>query len=195
MSSKKTAQDRGRPPKPPEVRTEGQRRLLEVEESDLEISAQLGTKKAIVGHWRRGRRLPGVGNRRKLELLYDIPLRAWDVTPGTEATETVTEITTPAAIPRNHSANDTLTMVLVQIEAIETDLRNAKLTDASKSKLRDTLTKLLSLRAKLEQNRELLEDHVVREHPEWLRLKARMLEALKPYPDAAKAVADALDYE
>ena len=66
------AKSRAKRPKP-----EGQRQLLELEGTEAELSATLGCGHALIGHWRRGTRVPGQAPRHKLELLFGIPRRAW----------------------------------------------------------------------------------------------------------------------
>ncbi|MCP3886471.1 MAG: hypothetical protein GY700_13575 [Propionibacteriaceae bacterium] len=177
--------------------TEGRRLLKEVEEVDQAIADKMELGKAIVGHWRNGRRLPSEINRHKLELLYGIPPRSWDVSPGTDLTDgeippTNTRIVNSINARTRGDDNDALVMAMEQIDEIKIDLGNVNLTDAAKAKLRDTLTKLIALKVRIERDRDLLEDRVVREHPEWLKLKSRILEALKPHPEVAKAVAESI---
>lgn len=169
-----------------EPKSEGQRMFLEEEGSESELAAKLGCGNAIIGHWRRGRRLPGGPQRYKLELLFGIPRKSWDVVPGTELNEPKKSID---SISGN---DDTLTITKKQIDSVLSELTESNLTDQAAAKLRDTVAKLLALRARLERDQELLEDRIVRNHPAWFRLKTIMLKSLEPFPDAAASVADAL---
>jgi hypothetical protein len=56
----------------------------------------------------------------------------------------------------------------------------------------DNLGKMLALRARLEEKGELLEARIVREHPTYRRMVQAILDALRPFPAAAEAVALAL---
>lgn len=170
----------------PKPKSEGQRLLQEEPGSAVSMAAKIGCGKAAIGHWRTGARSPGESARHKLDLLYGIPRRAWDVMPGCSVEEPQEQA------PPEHLDTDTLTITKGQISAILTTLRNDSLTDGAAAKLRDTLSKLLALRTRIERDRDLQEDRVVRDHPEWTRIKAAILEALKPYPDAAEAVAKVL---
>jgi len=184
------AKKKPKPKKSPKAKNEGQRQLLEQSGTEIELAKQLGCGAAIVGHWRRGRRLPGDAHRHKLELLFGIPRRAWDVAPGTK----VESASTPKKKKKSLSRGDAATLEITkeQIDNILTSLEDTSLTDSAVAKLRDTLSKLLALRARLERDQELLEDRIVREHPEWVRLKSRILAALEPYPEAAAAVVEAM---
>jgi hypothetical protein len=63
---------------------------------------------------------------------------------------------------------------------------------AERLKLNDSLIRIVGLKHKLEQARELQEDRIVRSHPAWKRIRHAVLEALRPHPDALRAVIDAL---
>jgi len=183
-------------PPPTTAETEGQRQLLEVGGTEAELAAKVGVGSAVIGHWRRGRRIPGEPARHRLELLFGIPRRSWDVAAGAEvpAASSSPESTAPTS-SRGAPAqrpDGTLTITRAQIDDVLAALKSPELTDSASAKLRDTLSKLLALRARLERDRDLLEDRVVREHPEWLRMRAAILAALEPYPEAAAVVAEAL---
>jgi hypothetical protein len=164
-----------------EVSMHGRRETIHVP------AARVGCGVAVVGHWRRGRRLPGEAHRHKLSLLFGIPRRAWDVEAGA-----VVPTQSDGAVGSGAGDDDTLAIAKGQIETILTALKDKNLTDGASAKLRDTLAKLLALRSRLERDRDLLEDRLVREHPEWARLKAAILDALKPHPKAAEAVIRAI---
>jgi transcriptional regulator with XRE-family HTH domain len=173
-----------------DIKTEGQRQLLEITGIEDELAEKLGCGRAIVGHWRRGDRLPGAKSRHKLELLFGIPPLAWDVGPGSEVP---TDPTPKNAVCDQLSENDdVLDIVKRQLLEIREALQAPGLADAARLKLLDTSAKLLALRSRLERDRELLEDRIVREHPEWRRIKGAILKALRPYPEAAAAVAEAI---
>jgi hypothetical protein len=80
-----------------------------------------------------------------------------------------------------------------QIQSIREDLAAGNRLPSEISRLRDAERAALALRAKLEKERELLEDRVVRDHPAWKRLQTQILAALRPYPAASKAVLDAIE--
>lgn len=72
------------------------------------------------------------------------------------------------------------------------DLRAPDLSTSARSKLRSDEARTVALLAKLEREHELTEPRYVREHPEFRRHCERVLVALKPYPDALRAVVEAL---
>lgn len=185
-----------------ELKTEGQRLICEVEGTERALATKIGCGKSMVGHWRRGERMPSDEQKHRLELLFGIPRRAWDVAPGTDLTH-ITEWRDPTKPkePKEPSkqngqnkqpVTDTLGITKAQVQAIVESLDNPGLTDASKAKLRDTLAKVLALQSRLERDQELREDRYVREHPRWVALKQRIVRALEPYPQATKAVLEAI---
>jgi len=177
--------------------TEGQRLFCLVEGTEVELADKIACASALIGHWRRGRRTPSEKQRHRLELLFGIPRRAWDIGPGLpvperkQPTKEATEDTEPASVSRAKDL-DTLAITNMQIDEILDALDNENITDTAQARLRDTLSKSLALRTRLERDRELLEDRIVREHPSWLKLKKDILSALREYPEATKAVIRAI---
>jgi hypothetical protein len=172
-----------------EIKSEGQRQFLEVAGTEDELAEQIGWGRAIVGHWRRGARLPGVEARHRLKLLFGIPQRAWDVKP---VSDVLSEAKPPLVASKPCEDDDTLAIAKQQLLEVRQELEATDLTDAARAKLRDTAAKLLALRSRLENAREMQEDRVIREHSGWQKVKADIITALTPFPEAAKAVAKAL---
>jgi hypothetical protein len=79
------------------------------------------------------------------------------------------------------------------IAVARTSLSNESLVSSERVKLTDSLTRLLSLKHKLERDRDALEDTIVRRHPLWQRIRTILVETLVGFPDAAQAVAAKLD--
>jgi transcriptional regulator with XRE-family HTH domain len=175
-----------------EMRTEGQRLLSEISGSEAELAAKIGCSPASIGHWRTGRRAPGQSARHKFDLLFGIPRLAWDVVPGGNIPCEPLE-KPPKVEPTSGKAGTTLEITKSQIKNILDRLADDdSLIESESAKLRETLAKLLALRARLERDRDLLEDRFVREHPAWTRTRSAIVEALRPYPDAADAVVKVL---
>jgi hypothetical protein len=135
-------------------------------------------------------RLPGVKARDQLKQLFGILPRMWDLEPGSEIPTDLTAMNTVG--DELGEDDDTLDIAKRQLLEVREALQAPGLADATRLKLLDTSAKLLVLRSRLERERELQEDRIVREHPEWKRLKTLILKALAPYPEAAAAVAEAI---
>lgn len=171
-----------------DAKTEGQR-LLRAEPGSLaSIAKAVGCGRTIASAWRNGEKLPSDALRRRLRDVYGIPERAWDVVPGG------LDAPPPRAEEDDEVEDlDTLALAVADLREVRRELRRGDLTQAQRAKLRDSSQKLLALKYRLERDRELVEDRVVRGHPAWARIKDVMAAALEPYPDAAVAVAEALE--
>ena len=86
----------------------------------------------------------------------------------------------------------TLDAVRRLVADIDHRLADPDLSEAAWLKLTEAKMKSLAIQARLERDEEFLEDRIVHEHPAWHRLRAAMLAALEPYPDAARAMAEAI---
>lgn len=170
----------------PEPRTEGQRQLLEVPDSLAAIATKVGCSKPLAGFWRAGAKSPSSAMRARLEEAYAIPAPAWDLAPGATPAADEPEDEEPET---DVEGADTLALTNAQLAAIRKALRNKKLSEAARSKKEDTYAKLLALKARLEREQELAEDRIVREHPMWRRIREGILAAVKPWPEAARAIA------
>ncbi len=166
-----------------------------------EIAAKIGTAKQVVHRWRRGEKVPGAGPRLRLRDTYGIAPAAWEQVPDREAVGPPPPPAPPpasrakaaaasASPPR--SGKPTLDEVIAELEYLHELRRDENLIASAKVRLSDSISKNLALKARLEREQELLDDRIVREHPMWLRIKDALRGALKPYPDAARAVAEAL---
>lgn len=176
--------------------SEGQRLFCLVEGTETELADKIACASALIGHWRRGKRIPSDKQKHRLELLFGIPRRAWDIAPGARVPEQKKkEVSEDNELISQANELDTLSITNLQIDEILNALKNDDLSDSAQAKLRDTLAKSLALRTRLERDRELLEDRIVREHPGWLKLKHLILNALKPYPTAVKSVIEAIGDE
>ena len=159
-------------------RTEGERRLRAVDESTSQVAARLGKSKQTVSCWRRGTKLPSPASRALLEEAYGIERTAWDRTPAKVKAKTAKakapkEPPAKAAPPPPPRPESPTLLQEVEWElAVLRQLSEDKDLSASvRARLSDSRTKLISLRARLEREQELVEDRLVREHPMWLRIR------------------------
>lgn len=165
------------------IRSEGQRQLLEIDEMVSDIARRIGVDKRRLADWRSGRRTPPEDVRESFAGSYGIPVDSWSQwTPG-EAPEKPGPYAGPVS-------------TLDAVDRRLADLRRRRRrvsAESDLSKLDQTETQLLRLRAKIEHDRQTLEYRIVREHPAFARATELLLAALAPYPEAAEAVAVALD--
>lgn len=179
----------------PVLRSEGQRMLLHVTGSLAAIANEIGARSPqSVLDWRNGKRSPAIEARAAMQAAFGIPIEAWTRLPHTldAANDSM-----PAAPPLMNDPNaplpSTLDSCIRLLLTIQRDSVAPGLLPGERVKLVDAEARILKLRADLEQRAELSEDRYVRDHPAWLRCKKALAQALLPFPEAARAVADALD--
>jgi transcriptional regulator with XRE-family HTH domain len=162
--------------------------LLHVSGSLLAIAKAIGVKSPqTVLHWRNGRSIPSPEVRAQMQVTLGIPIQAWSTRPaGDRENEQQRCPSTSSHRPASQSASSCC--------------RSSGATGTSptscpgeRTKLVDAEARILKLRADLEMRAELSEDRYVREHPGWLRVRNEIARVLMAYPEAARAVADALE--
>lgn len=186
------------------INTLGQQKLLEITDPIGTIAAKCGVTQPYVSQWRMGYNRPGPKVQARLHELYGIEPAAWRMRPLTEAdvpptiddadaSEPVDGVEQTAhpitPLPRHASALDHVDHMLAQLSERMAD---KTISARESSQLLDQWRKLMSMRMQAEQRAALLEDATVRNHPKWKRLKGLIIDALLPYPDAARAVESAI---
>jgi transcriptional regulator with XRE-family HTH domain len=189
-SAKSTPATVSRPPKGRSstavdaLETEGQRLLLAVDASLQKIADEVECSKAIVGYWRQGKKLPSAELRAKLHAAYAIPPAAWESAPNAEAL--VEE--PPATLVDDLDNADPLSILSHQISQLRRELQNRNLSETARSNKQDQLTKNLGLRVRIEKDKALALDALLRSR-DWDALASDMVGVLRPWPDAAEALA------
>jgi hypothetical protein len=100
--------------------------------------------------------------------------------------------TQPAAEPTPQATSaspSTIEDVERLLGSIRSQLARDGLQSSEHVKLTATMTSLLSLKHRLQKDGESQEDGIVRQHPMWRRIRAVLVDALLPFPEAAQAVA------
>jgi hypothetical protein len=171
------------------VRSEGQRLLMLVPGSLQQIGDSIGATKQAVALWRDGARVPEEKWRRKLHALYDILPDAWGYGPGEAPVDEPDE---PPAEPQLEREPTALEDVSRLLSLLRTQLNRPNLLARERAQLGDAFARALTQKERLERAREMLEDRVIREHPQWQRLKNEIIAALIPHPEAARDVEAAI---
>lgn len=141
-----------------------------------------------INDWRNGIKVPDTESRAQLFGAYGIPAMSWSQPPGGNASSARTP---PPDISNAGPPPTTLDSCLQLLAKIRAE-SDKDLLPSERVKLADTEARILALRHKLEVQAELTEDRIIREHPQWQRVKRAILTALAPFPQASKAVCDAL---
>ena len=164
----------------PVIRNEGQRLLLGVPQSLQQVADVLGLgSKQSVAAWRKGEYVPEDRYRRALEAQYGIPFAAWGTSAaGTDEGDTDDDDT-------EHDPDADYKLLL---RSLRRQLRGAGLTARERAQLTDAFSRALAAKARLAQQRELLEDRTIRDHAKWKRLRDAIIAALIKHPAAARDV-------
>lgn len=198
------------------LQTEGQRQMINARKSCASIALAIGVSAPTVAKWRDGFATPKEKHRRSLRAHLGVDFDAWDrkVKRGTKiklpalkrgrkpkVAPAVEEAAPPAAPKKRRTVRrskypdppDGSASILDQLNyslaCIRIDLRGEEITTATRSKLRADESRTLGLIAKMRREEELKEDKYVRNHPAFREHCLRILKALRPFPEASKAVA------
>jgi transcriptional regulator with XRE-family HTH domain len=168
-------------------KTEGQRLLVAIAGSHQDVATRLGTSRQAVHQWRRGEKIPGASMRARASEVLGISSDSWDRQPGELATPGPVPPSVPVIGGNEVSELDVL-IAHVAAERAKGNLTATNLRDNIKleSQLREQRTKAL-------ERAELQETRIVTAHPFWKRIRGTILAALRPYPDATRDVAAALE--
>lgn len=164
--------------------------LLHVSGSLVAIAKAIGVKSPqTVLYWRNGRSIPSPELRAQMQVALGIPIQAWSTRPQGGADDS------PQAAAEALEAlpQTSLEECLELLSVIRRDRHQPNLLPGERTKLVDAEARILKLRADLETRQELSEDRYVREHPAWLRVRNEVSRVLATFPEAARAVADALE--
>lgn len=176
-------------PRPEQIRTEGQRMLLMVTGSLQAIAREISPKCSpqSVNEWRHGICKPSAAFRPLIDAAFGIPVIAWSQRPSDEAAPP------PSEDDEDEAGATSLEDVQRLIKQVRRDRKLPNMLPSERVKLVTAEAGLLKLKADLEARAELSEDRYVREHPAWIRARNVLSATLKQYPEAARAVADALE--
>lgn len=184
-------------------RSQGSFDLKRVGKTDREIAAILGVTPALVGCYMIGSKRPGPQIRAKIHTTFGIPVAAWDQPISTRSKpSTATPSTPPTKLPSwvgpassTNEPGGAMSMARrleVEIQDQLTRLGNdPTATPEEKSKITNKLAASILILARM--TNQLNSGLALTRAPMWKELENVMFEALKPFPVAAKAVAEALE--
>lgn len=173
------------------IRSEGQRMLLHVMGSLEAIAAEVEARSPqSILSWRNGTTNPSPAARARMYAAFGIPTEAWDRRP--HELPIVPDAPPSETFDPDAPAASTLDECRALLAVTKRARLAANVTTSEMVRLAAAEASLLKLRAELEQRAELSEDRYVREHPAWLKAKREISRVLMAYPEAARAVAEAL---
>lgn len=155
-----------------------------------EIARACGKSRALVGHWRNGLRVPTEEDQATLETKWRIPRSAWREPWVSETEGAQAAPSPPAAQPR------TVPLSARQMARENADdaakLKQTALADNSLgARERAAVIEAADRCAKFLRACETDEERLV-ESEAWRRLERALTEALRPFPKAALAAAEAI---
>lgn len=101
----------------------------------------------------------------------------------------------PPSAPRRRSKKlpQTLEHINELLEKVRSERELPDIDHRTRAKLIDQESKLIAVKARLERDQELLEDRVIRKHPTWKKARSALLRVLRPHPQIAEDVIEALE--
>lgn len=176
-------------------RSRGAYELARVGLPQDQIAAKIGRKQEQISRWVSGRLVPKEATRKALFLAFGIEPVAWDEPAKGEALASAPEtaVGTPVDTLDDKSvrarAERLQRMLDSQLRQLEQDTRATPIERAKvMSSVAATLKVLGSITGEAQ---EIGESRIVR-LPAWRRIEDQLIKTLRPWPDAARAVAAAV---
>lgn len=163
-------------------RSEGERLLRADARSLRALAEAVGVSNPSILRYRTGRQVPTMEVRAAMEAELQIPASAWDLAPGASKPDA------GPLLPPSAGRGTTLELARARVEELRTMRVDAHLSVDQRMRVADAETRAAALVARLEQAAELLETRSVRASPFFRRATKVLLAALKPFPDASRAV-------
>ena len=190
------------------ARSEGQRQLLASSLTGSDVATRLGVARQMVHAWRTGAKVPSTPLRAALEREVGIPAASWERAPVDRPTQPRARQATPrpAAAAAHPSPSQgptaarsarpsTLDEVTQLLEELDEDAAADGIMPSELARIRDTKTKALALKARIEAQDALFEVQAIARHPAWRRIRGILLDELRAVPEVARRVADRLASE
>jgi len=163
-------------------RNQGAYLLARVGLTDAEIAARVELDRAQVTKYRLSQLKPRSGNRVALRREFAVPEEAWDQPYAPPASAEAVTNGPPIG------AEDLQRLVSDLLRSVETGA-----TPYERAKVMRSATATLSLLGKLTGATVNFSEEKILRTPAWQRLKGRVLDALRPWPEAMRAVGRSLD--
>jgi transcriptional regulator with XRE-family HTH domain len=194
------------------LRSEGAIQLGRLGLSDPDVAARVGCKREQIAYWRLGTRVPAPASRARLRTVLGIPEDAWDRYParaGAQAPAAPTAPPTAAPAPAVASSStpidyapvappaDTVAakarrleqLVVAGLTMLE---RDESLTAVERFRLQSECQKLLDKLGRLTGESQVIGESRLVRLPAFRRAVDEIVRALRPWPAAQVAAADAL---
>ena len=170
------------------ARSRGSYELGKLGETQEQLAEKLGKSRQLVGFWISGERVPRGKNRDLIEAIVGIDTRAWDqpIPPPPKPTPP------PADAPLDASVGALATRLIAILSAELECLEKERGTPLERLRLGEKFASTLAQLAKMTGESAEISEAKILKTPAWKQFKGKLLEVLTPYPDAARAIGEAL---
>lgn len=162
--------------------------------TQAEIAAKLGRSQQQVQRWCSGKSVPNEENQALIcEQWPQIAPHLWheDAQPGVAKTKpAIAELL--ASDPRQKTPRQQAQDLQILVHDLLTNLPNDA-TPLERAKVMSSAASTLTVLGKLTGEAQEISEARILRLPAWRRIAERILDALEPYPEAARTVAEALD--
>lgn len=167
------------------ARSEGAVLLLAVDKTNEELADDLEVSKALVGHWKTGRRTPAGKSRRKLEQLHGIPRASWDK-PHRPKANGETKVKTNASLSTLEIAQR------LRASASEQLIEAANLPPVERGRIERHVRDTIRMVSSITGEGLTIDEKKILKTPAWARLEAAILKVLEPHPKLMRELGEAL---
>lgn len=174
-------------------RTEGAIALVRLGQSQPTIAAALGVGQNTVCQWQNGDRLPMAKHRIAIERHFKIDRALWE-RPFVSSVRTPAAPSAPSngSTPRASTAFDLADLIAKEVRDLVTPCDEKGYTARERVASLKAAAGLLRELAEYTGERFEIEERKVLRSPAWKRIQGAVTTALAPFPEAAKAVGEAL---
>lgn len=172
-------------------RSKGAILLARIGVTQEEMAAETGIHQTRISNYLTGIRKPGPGRRRLFLRRYKVPIESWDEAPDAKATLARTS-PSPAPPPVVDVQARALRLQSMVDETLDRVMRNKKTTPLERTKVLASAATTIAVIGKLTGDAQQISEQRIARLPAWRRIKDEMMRALTPWPDAMRAVGEAL---
>ncbi len=129
----------------------------------------------MVHAWLKGEKVPSEKNAARLRDLYGIDPTTWDEGPAGKGPS-------PASFRPEGKATTSIEDVEQELTALRELSRKPTLKFTQRVRLQAEIRQQIALKHRLEQDRKLFDNQIVREHPAWIRIRAFLVEFSERLP-------------
>jgi len=148
--------------------------------------------KDSVRRWRIKGATPAVSSRRSIARKFKFPMAWWKVQMESTSIDVAEDAASDVKYPAPPASNDPIELLEHQLACIRIDLANGDMVAIDRSRTRSDEVRAIKTLETLRTDRELTQDLFIRQHPAWVAMTRKILDALRPHKRASEDVLEAL---